>query len=112
MTYVVGCFVQGLTEVQFEFDGEEFLYADFPKKEIVYTVPNFIFPDPSHVLVGLSILEDALDNRKWCLLITKIAEMEEKYVPEEKGKSTSASISVQTWLRKCWRKFYLCFYLF
>lgn len=96
MTYVVGCFVQGLTEVQFEFDGEEFLYADFPKKEIVYTVPNFIFPDPSHVLVGLSILEDALDNRKWCLLITKIAEMEEKYVPEEKGKSTSASISVQT----------------
>uniref|UniRef100_A0A3P9B2V2 H-2 class II histocompatibility antigen, A-U alpha chain n=2 Tax=Maylandia zebra TaxID=106582 RepID=A0A3P9B2V2_9CICH len=84
MTYVVGCFVQGLTEVQFEFDGEEFLYADFPKKEIVYTVPNFIFPDPSHVLVGLSILEDALDNRKWCLLITKIAEMEEKYVPEEK----------------------------
>ncbi|KAL3980761.1 NADH dehydrogenase (ubiquinone) flavoprotein 1 [Sarotherodon galilaeus] len=84
MTYVVGCFVQGLTEVQFEFDGEEFLYADFPKQEIVYTVPKFIFPDPSHVLVGLSILKDALDNRDWCLLITKIAAMEEKYPPEEK----------------------------
>ncbi|KAK2844563.1 hypothetical protein Q5P01_011222 [Channa striata] len=82
--YVVGCFVNGTTEVQFEFDAEEIVYVDFAKEEIVYTVPAFLDPDPSQLLVGLSILNDALENEKLCLAFTAIAAAEENYPPEQR----------------------------
>ncbi|XP_047453700.1 RLA class II histocompatibility antigen, DP alpha-1 chain-like [Mugil cephalus] len=84
ITYVMGCFVNGSAEILFEFDGEEMLYADFPKKEIVYTVPRFIDPDPGQVLVGLSLLKDALDNKEFCLEFTELYAVEEKHPQEEK----------------------------
>lgn len=96
MDYIVGCFVNGTTEVQFDFDDEEILHVDFSKEEIIYTVPTFLDPDPSQILVGLSILRDALENKKICLALTTIAAAEEKHPPEERGKFTPTSISVVT----------------
>ncbi|XP_051262640.1 H-2 class II histocompatibility antigen, A-U alpha chain-like [Dicentrarchus labrax] len=83
---VVGCFVNGTTEVLFEFDNEEILYVDFQKQDIVYTVPRLIGPDPDKI-VGQTyarILEDAVTNRELCLGITAVAAAEEKNPPEEK----------------------------
>lgn len=87
MTYVVGCFVNGTTEIQFGFDSEELLYADFQTEEIVYTVPAFIDPDPDQLLIGLSLLRDALTNKQYCLAYTALAEKEEDHQQEEKGKN-------------------------
>uniref|UniRef100_A0A3B3YI81 Ig-like domain-containing protein n=1 Tax=Poecilia mexicana TaxID=48701 RepID=A0A3B3YI81_9TELE len=46
ITYFVGCFVNGTIDMQSEFDGEEILYINIQKKEIVFTVPTFIDTDP------------------------------------------------------------------
>lgn len=86
LLYVVGCFMNGTAEVQFEYDAEEMLYVDFQREEIVYTVPRFLNIDPSQALVGLSILRDALMNKNLCLSFTTLAAAEEKNPPEEKGK--------------------------
>lgn len=90
----MGCFVNGTTEIQFEFDTEEVLYVDFSKKEVIYTVPTFLDPDPSQLLVGLNILKDALDNKELCLELTALAAIEEKHPPEERGKLIPTLISV------------------
>ncbi|XP_073341041.1 RLA class II histocompatibility antigen, DP alpha-1 chain-like [Pagrus major] len=81
--YVVGCFVNGTVEVQFEFDAEEILYMDFPRNEIVYTVPRFLDPDPSEILFGMSTLRDALENKDLCLALTAMSAQEKKNPPEE-----------------------------
>ncbi|XP_067366400.1 H-2 class II histocompatibility antigen, A-U alpha chain-like [Channa argus] len=81
--YVVGCFVNGTAEVQFECDAEEILYVDFATEEIVYTVPTFFDPDPSELLTGMSTLTDALENEKLCLAFTAIFASEENYPPEK-----------------------------
>lgn len=86
MLYVVGCFVNSTAEVQFEFDSEELLYVDFQTEEIVYTVPTFLDPDPSQILIGLSLLKDALTNKQLCLEFTAIAAKAEDHHQEEKGK--------------------------
>ncbi|KAM4580267.1 H-2 class II histocompatibility antigen, A-Q alpha chain-like isoform 1-T2 [Odontesthes bonariensis] len=95
ITYFVGCFVNGTTEIQFEFDGELMLYIDFQREEVVYTVPTFIDPDPGQVLVGLSILRDAFDNKGWCSTLTHVAKVEEKYPPEERDPPESMIFSAR-----------------
>lgn len=93
----MGCFVNGTTEIQFEFDAEEILYVDFSKEEVIYTVPTFIDPDPSQLLVGLNILKDALDNKVLCLALTTMAAIEEKHPPEARGKLTPTLILWCNW---------------
>ncbi|XP_070768380.1 H-2 class II histocompatibility antigen, A-U alpha chain-like [Enoplosus armatus] len=83
VVYVVGCFVNGRPEVQFEFDDEEILYMDFQREEIVYTVPRFLDPDPSQVLVGMKILRDALANKDLCLALAAVIAAEERNPPDE-----------------------------
>ncbi|XP_026228595.1 H-2 class II histocompatibility antigen, A-U alpha chain-like [Anabas testudineus] len=84
VTYITGCFVNGTTEIQFEFDAEEILYVDFSKPELVYTVPAIIDPDPSQLLADLSVYENALKNKKLCLDFTALAKAEEKNPPEKR----------------------------
>ncbi|XP_067457625.1 H-2 class II histocompatibility antigen, A-U alpha chain-like [Thunnus thynnus] len=84
LLYVVGCFVNGTVEMQFEFDAEEMLYVDFQTNEIVYTVPTSLVPDPSQVLVGLCELRDSQTNKNLCLSLIKLAAAEEKNPPEDK----------------------------
>ncbi|XP_051262635.1 H-2 class II histocompatibility antigen, A-U alpha chain isoform X3 [Dicentrarchus labrax] len=87
--YVVGCFVNGTTEVQFEFDKDEILYVDFQKKDIAYAVPRLIDPDPSKFLGQTyeSILSDALSQKDYCLSV--MAAAKEKNPPEEKDRPES-----------------------
>uniref|UniRef100_A0A3Q0RWA6 Ig-like domain-containing protein n=1 Tax=Amphilophus citrinellus TaxID=61819 RepID=A0A3Q0RWA6_AMPCI len=83
VTYVVGCFIDGTTQVQLDFDDDEVLYVDFQRQEIVYTIPRFIKIDPSQFLVGIQVFKDALDNRKWCSLVANMIAKGENYLPEE-----------------------------
>uniref|UniRef100_A0A3B5Q093 H-2 class II histocompatibility antigen, A-U alpha chain-like n=1 Tax=Xiphophorus maculatus TaxID=8083 RepID=A0A3B5Q093_XIPMA len=83
ITYFLGCFENGNTAVQFEFDGEEMLYVDFQTDEIVYTVPTFIDPDPGQVLVGMSILRDAHDNKEVCSEILGVLKYKDKSPQKE-----------------------------
>uniref|UniRef100_A0A672GTW9 Ig-like domain-containing protein n=1 Tax=Salarias fasciatus TaxID=181472 RepID=A0A672GTW9_SALFA len=46
-TYVIGCFQKGPTEVQFELDSEELMYADFDKDTAVFTLPDFLVLVPA-----------------------------------------------------------------
>ncbi|KAG7242234.1 hypothetical protein INR49_024280 [Caranx melampygus] len=69
--YVVGCFVNGTTEVQFEFDSEELLYVDFQTEEIVYTVPTFLDPDPDPpdtVLYAAEDVQEGVENSLICFV--------------------------------------------
>ncbi|XP_043973169.1 H-2 class II histocompatibility antigen, A-U alpha chain-like [Gambusia affinis] len=88
VTYFLGCFENGNTAVQFEFDGEEMLYVDFQTDEIVYTVPTFIDPDPDQVLVGMSILRDAHDNKEVCSEILDVLKYKEKSPQKEDAPDT------------------------
>ncbi|XP_015226276.1 PREDICTED: H-2 class II histocompatibility antigen, A-U alpha chain-like isoform X1 [Cyprinodon variegatus] len=83
ITYFVGCFENGTTVVQFDFDGEEILYVDLQREEVVITVPVFIDPDPMQVLIGLSILKDALDNKEWCSALQRMFQYKNKSPPKE-----------------------------
>ncbi|XP_030015205.1 RLA class II histocompatibility antigen, DP alpha-1 chain-like [Sphaeramia orbicularis] len=83
IVYVVGCFVNGSAEVQFEYDGEEMLYVDFQQKEIVYTVPTFLNPDPSLFFTGLSIIRDAEQNGMLCKAATEVAATMLKNIPDK-----------------------------
>ncbi|XP_030248871.1 H-2 class II histocompatibility antigen, A-U alpha chain-like isoform X2 [Sparus aurata] len=83
LLYLVGCFVNGTVEIQFEFDAEEILYMDFPRNETVYTVPRFLDPDPSEILFGLSTLRDAHKNKDVCLAFAAMFAHEKKNPPEE-----------------------------
>uniref|UniRef100_A0A3B4XNQ5 Ig-like domain-containing protein n=1 Tax=Seriola lalandi dorsalis TaxID=1841481 RepID=A0A3B4XNQ5_SERLL len=79
IVYILGCFVIGTTEVQFELDERSFcggmcMYVF----DIVYTVPTFFDLDPSQILAGLSILRDALTNKQLCSAFTAFAAEEEK----------------------------------
>ncbi|XP_026173646.1 RLA class II histocompatibility antigen, DP alpha-1 chain-like isoform X2 [Mastacembelus armatus] len=84
LVYYVGCFVNGTIEIQSEFDAEMIFYIDFQKKDIVYTVPTFLDPDPTQILVHWPILRDALTNKELCLVLTKAVAAEEKYPAEER----------------------------
>ncbi|XP_014911325.1 H-2 class II histocompatibility antigen, A-U alpha chain-like [Poecilia latipinna] len=84
ITYFVGCFVNGTIGIQSEFDGEEILYIDIQKKEIVFTVPPFIDTDPQQILGGLNILKDVVNNQKMCQILAESVITEMKPVSEEK----------------------------
>lgn len=67
---------------------------DFPRNEIVYTVPRFLDPDPSEILIGLSTLRDAHENKDLCLAFSAMLAHEKKNLPEEVGKLIPTFISL------------------
>ncbi|KAM3613711.1 uncharacterized protein V6R79_004033 [Siganus canaliculatus] len=81
--YFFGCFTNGSTEVQFEFDSQEVLYVDFQTREIVYNVPRFFCNDPSLLTLGLSLLSDALENKGLCSALTTVLAKEGESPEEE-----------------------------
>ncbi|XP_026228596.1 H-2 class II histocompatibility antigen, A-U alpha chain-like isoform X1 [Anabas testudineus] len=83
LVYFVGCFVNGTTQVHFEFDTEEIYFVDFQKEEFIYTVPVFIDPDPNQIWASLE-LKDTLDNKHYCLAFTALESAEEKNPPEKR----------------------------
>ncbi|XP_055359043.1 H-2 class II histocompatibility antigen, A-U alpha chain-like [Betta splendens] len=89
--YFVGCFVNGTTEVHFEFDAEEMLYVDFSTNELIYTIPTFINPDPSQIVSGMSTFRDALINEDVCLSKTKKAAIK---LENQQEKQASPEITI------------------
>ncbi|XP_056300565.1 H-2 class II histocompatibility antigen, A-U alpha chain-like [Pseudoliparis swirei] len=82
--YVVGCFENEKTEVQYEFNGEELLYVDFDREEIVYTLPRFVTDDPSKLFENVKVFQNANKNKVACSAILTLFKAEEKSPPEEK----------------------------
>uniref|UniRef100_A0A3B3YGR4 Ig-like domain-containing protein n=1 Tax=Poecilia mexicana TaxID=48701 RepID=A0A3B3YGR4_9TELE len=69
ITYFVGCFVNGTIDMQSEFDGEEILYINIQKKEIVFTVPTFIDTDPDFGMIFPSReVEPGVENSLICFV--------------------------------------------
>ncbi|XP_033496354.2 H-2 class II histocompatibility antigen, A-U alpha chain-like [Epinephelus lanceolatus] len=81
--YVVGCFENGTTEVQYEYDAEEMLYMDFDRDEVVYTVPTFLVDDPSKLFENLHIYLDAKKAKRSCKAIVVLCKEEEEDPTEE-----------------------------
>ncbi|XP_042345122.1 H-2 class II histocompatibility antigen, A-U alpha chain-like [Plectropomus leopardus] len=83
ISYVLGCFENGTTQAQYEFDAEEILYMDFDRDEVVYTVPRFIVDDPSKMFDNIHVYENAKKNKKTCLAILEFCKVQEKNPPEQ-----------------------------
>jgi len=96
----VGCFENEKTEVQYEFNGEELLYVDFDREEIVYTLPRFVTDDPSKLFENVKVFQNANKNKVACSAILTLFKAEEKSPPEEKGTFISTNVSVVMWLTK------------
>lgn len=72
--------------MQFEFDSEEVLYADFEKQALVYTVPTFMMLDPSQMLGDITNYNNAKKGKNICSAVVKYCTDMEKDLPDEKGK--------------------------
>lgn len=66
IAYVVGCFDDSRTEAQYDFDGDEVLYVDYDREEVVYTVPPFIMQDPVKVFGDMHIYKNAAKAKRTC----------------------------------------------
>ncbi|KAI4811167.1 hypothetical protein KUCAC02_014085 [Chaenocephalus aceratus] len=82
--YVVGCFENGTSEVQYEFDSEEMLYMDFDKSDIVYTVPGIFVDDPSTMFDHMNVFTNANKGKNLCVAMLQYLKNEENNPPEEK----------------------------
>lgn len=85
--------MNGTTEVQSEFDGEQFFYIDFQRKEVVFTVPTFIDADPRPIVTAFGLLKDALENKIMRQTLQELLKHEINPKSEEKGKYISMVIS-------------------
>ncbi|XP_060936610.1 H-2 class II histocompatibility antigen, A-U alpha chain-like [Limanda limanda] len=81
---VVGCFENGSIQVQEEFDGEEFVYVDFDRKDFVYTVPKFITVDPREIIGDLLAHKVISRADKACSVALAYCKAEEQSPTEEK----------------------------
>ncbi|XP_062255805.1 H-2 class II histocompatibility antigen, A-U alpha chain-like [Platichthys flesus] len=81
---VVGCFENGSTQIHEEFDGEEIVYIDFDRKEFVYTVPTFIVPDPTELIIDLLNPKIISRGRNACKVVLAFCIAGEKNPSEEK----------------------------
>ncbi|XP_008297763.1 H-2 class II histocompatibility antigen, A-U alpha chain-like [Stegastes partitus] len=87
IAYVVGCFEDDTTEAQYEFDGEEILYVDFSREDLVYTVPQYFVPDPIEEFGDLNLYKNAREAKRACAGILTYLKLsmhpeEEKDPPE------------------------------
>lgn len=78
ITYIVGCFDNGSTEVQLEFDSDEVFHVDFERGGVEYTGLNNSGYDPSQIFQDLHIYRNAIKNRKTCTAVVAYATLLEK----------------------------------
>lgn len=95
ITYVVACFKDGPTEVQYEFDSEEMIYADFDNSTLVYTFPSFFTFDPTKVIDTEHLLKNANKGKKACSALMTYVVGEEQYPPENKEPPESILYSAE-----------------
>lgn len=91
---MVGCFDDGTTEVQYEFDAEEIMHVDFERSEVVYTVPRFLIINPSQAFQSLQVYNNAVKAKNTCPAILSFWLIEEKPLPEDEGKDFYPCVNV------------------
>ncbi|GAA6220694.1 H-2 class II histocompatibility antigen, A-U alpha chain-like [Lates japonicus] len=79
---IVGCFENGTTEVQAEFDTEEVLYVDFDKQDMVYTVPPYLMMNPRETFGDIAVYNNARKAKNTCPAVLAYCKAEEKNPPE------------------------------
>ncbi|XP_045900389.1 H-2 class II histocompatibility antigen, A-U alpha chain-like [Micropterus dolomieu] len=84
LVYLVGCFDNGTTEVQLEFDAEEIFHVDFERREVVYTVPRFLVNNPSEIYDDRRLYGNALKGQHVCPVAVALGKLEENNPQEEK----------------------------
>lgn len=84
---IVGCFENGTTEVQAEFDTEEVLYVDFDKQDMVYTVPPYLMMNPRETFGDVAVYNNARKAKNTCPAVVAYCKAEEKNPPEVTGKA-------------------------
>uniref|UniRef100_UPI0037E95849 H-2 class II histocompatibility antigen, A-U alpha chain-like n=1 Tax=Semicossyphus pulcher TaxID=241346 RepID=UPI0037E95849 len=92
IVYVVGCYENSTTEVQFEFDSEEILHVDFERQEVVYNVPPLFVVNPSEVFSDLHVYKNALKAKRTCAIALSFLKFEEKEIHPEEAKDPPESI--------------------
>uniref|UniRef100_A0A3B3X0M9 Ig-like domain-containing protein n=1 Tax=Poecilia mexicana TaxID=48701 RepID=A0A3B3X0M9_9TELE len=68
ITYFVGCFVNGTIDMQSEFDGEEILYINIQKKEIVFTPVSEEKDPPDSMIFPSREVEPGVENSLICFV--------------------------------------------
>ncbi|XP_041672284.1 H-2 class II histocompatibility antigen, A-U alpha chain-like [Cheilinus undulatus] len=89
IVYVVGCWENSTTQVQYEFDGEELLYMAFVKDETVYSVPPNLMLNPSEIFAGRHVHRNALMAKRACGVAEDIFRTKGIHPPEEKDPPVS-----------------------
>ncbi|XP_070821936.1 H-2 class II histocompatibility antigen, A-U alpha chain-like [Chaetodon trifascialis] len=84
VVYILGCFENGTTEVQFEYDAEEIFYVDFERSELVYTVPRYSVHDLREKIHKFYTYEKAHRAKTTCSALLTICKGMEKNPPEER----------------------------
>lgn len=84
VAYILGCFENGTTVAQFEYDAEEIFYVDFERHELVYTVPRYSVSDLREKIHKFYAYEKAQKAKTTCSAILTICKAMEKDPPEER----------------------------
>ncbi|XP_053700071.1 H-2 class II histocompatibility antigen, A-U alpha chain-like [Synchiropus splendidus] len=80
----LGCFENGSTEALCTLDSEELVYADFAKRELVYTVPKYISTDKIIHFDHDKLYNSAEDGKGKCLKLLQAFDIVENHPPEVK----------------------------
>ncbi|XP_076593908.1 H-2 class II histocompatibility antigen, A-U alpha chain-like [Chaetodon auriga] len=84
LVYILGCFENGTTEAQLEYDAEEIFYVDFERHELVYTVPRYYVNDLREKIDRFHVYENAQRGKTTCSAVLTISKAMEKNPPEER----------------------------
>ncbi|KAG8010068.1 DLA class II histocompatibility antigen, partial [Nibea albiflora] len=84
ITYMVGCFENGTTEVQYQFDSEEVLHVDFERQTVVFSVPRIITDDTEQFFFDMHVYKNALKAKRVCAAFEAFLEVEKKHPQEKK----------------------------
>ncbi|XP_029927666.1 H-2 class II histocompatibility antigen, A-U alpha chain-like isoform X1 [Myripristis murdjan] len=85
----MGCTLND-TEAQITVDGEEIVYADFQRKELVFTVPTFMVDDPAALIESARLLHNTLRNKNLCAAAVAYLMQELHNPPEEEDPPNTA----------------------
>ncbi|KAM9782604.1 RLA class II histocompatibility antigen, DP alpha-1 chain-like [Neosynchiropus ocellatus] len=78
----LGCSEEGSTEALCSFDSEEIVYADFDKRELVYTIPKYISDDKLIELDHDKLYKAAEEGKGTCIKFLEAFVIDEKHPPE------------------------------
>ncbi|KAE8288788.1 H-2 class II histocompatibility antigen, E-D alpha chain [Larimichthys crocea] len=84
ITYMVGCFENGTTEIQYQFDSEEVLHVDFKRQTVVFSLPRIITAQAEKIFADMHVYRNALKAKRVCAAFEAFLKAEKMHPAEEK----------------------------